>query len=203
MITPRVKIMLAVYYDKRTDFWKHYWEKAVSVEKFINELKIDEAKLWREREERTPELTQEQRKRLEGYNREIKVLIYASSWCGDCSRQVPMLEKMANAAGEKVNVRIIERETSKELQDELRILGALRVPVVVFLTEDFWEIGRFGERLLNLYRSKAAREIGNGVEQGILSPKALKREMNDWLDIFERMLLMVRLSPPLRKRYSD
>ena len=90
-----------------------------------------------------------------------------------------------------------------ELQDELRVLGALRVPIVVFLTEDYWEVGRFGERLLSVYRSKAAREIGRGTDQGVLSPKALKREITDWLDVFERMLLMVQLAPPLRRRYND
>lgn len=114
-----------------------------------------------------------------------------------------MLQKMADVAGEKVNLRIIEREGLIDLQDELRVLGALRVPIVVFLTEDFWEVGRFGERLLSVYRSKAAREIGRGVDLGVLSPKALRRETSEWLDIFERMLLMVQLAPPLRKRYND
>lgn len=195
--------LLNGYYDKRSDFWKRYWELAVSPDEFVITSKPEEAKLWIERKQRTPDLTDGQIKRLTGYDRTLNVLVYAGAWCGDCSRQVPMLEKMAVAAGEKVTIRIIERETSKELQDELRILGALRVPMVVFLTEDFWEVGRFGERLLSLYRSKAAREIGKGVDHGVLSPNAIKREISDWLDIFERMLLMVRLSPPLRKRYSD
>ena len=114
-----------------------------------------------------------------------------------------MLKKIADAAGDKVKLRLVERESSKELQDELRLVGGLRVPVVVFLTEDFWEVGRFGERLLHVYRSKAAREIGRGSDEGVLSPGALEKEMSDWLDIFERMLLMVRLSPPLRKRHGD
>jgi len=114
-----------------------------------------------------------------------------------------MLKKMADVAGEKVKLRLVERESSKELQDELRLVGGLRVPVVVFLTEDFWEVGRFGERLLHVYRSKAAREIGRGVDEGVLRPHALEKEMSDWLDIFKRMLLMIRLSPPLRKRHGD
>jgi thiol-disulfide isomerase/thioredoxin len=156
-----------------------------------------------ERADRTPELTKEQRTRLEGYNRELNILVYAGTWCGDCSRQAPMLKKLVDTIGEKAKLRFIDREFSRELQDELRLVGGLRVPVVVFLTEDFWEVGRFGERLLHVYRSKAAREIGRGVDEGVLSPHALEKEMSDWLDIFERMLLMVRLSPPLRKRHGD
>lgn len=195
--------MSFVYQDKKSGFWKKYWDQAQSYGEFVKAASTDERGLWNDRHNRTPELTFEQVKRLAGYNRKLNILMYAGTWCGDCSRQAPILLKMAEAAGEKVELRLIDRETSTELQDELRILGALRVPVVVFLTEDFWEIGRFGERLLSVYRSKAAREINRGVDHGVLSPKSLERELSDWLDIFERMLIMVRLSPPLRKRYND
>lgn len=176
---------------------------AFDFDTYIQNIKPNEKESWLERKQRTPELTNDQKELLSGFNRELNVLVYAGAWCGDCSRQVPMLLKMAEAAGDKVNIRIIERDVSKELQEELKIVGALRVPMVVFLSEDFWEIGRFGERLLSVYRSKAAREIGRGTDRGVLSPSSLEREMSDWLEIFERMLLMVRLSPPLRKRHKD
>jgi thiol-disulfide isomerase/thioredoxin len=191
------------YYDKRSEFWRKYWELAVDYRTFVSQGKQHEMESWNDRFQRTPELLPEEVERLQEYNRELNVLMYAGTWCGDCSRQAPMLFKIAKAAGDKVKLRLIERETSKELQDELRIVGALRVPIVVFLSEDFWEIGRFGERLLSIYRSKAAREIGRGTDTGVLSPRSLKREMGEWLDIFERMLLMVRLSPPLRNRHDD
>ena len=191
------------YYDKRSEFWRKYWKMAVDHNTFLNQGKESEVESWKERFSRTPDLSPQDIERLQGYDRELNVLMYAGTWCGDCSRQAPMLCKMVQAAGDKVHLRLIERETSKELQDELRIVGALRVPIVVFLSEDFWEIGRFGERLLSVYMSKAAREIGRGVDPGVLSPKSLKKEMSEWLDIFERMLLMVRLSPPLRKRHGD
>ena len=183
--------------------WKKFFDMALDYYSFVKKGKPEEVHLWKDRAGRTPELTEEQKNRVEGYNRDLNVLVYAGNWCGDCSRQAPMMLKIAEAAGEKVRIRFIDRETSEELQDELRIVGALRVPIVVFLTEDFWEVGRFGERLLHVYRSKAAREIGRGVDEGILSPGALVKEMSEWVDIFERMLLMVLLSPPLRKRYGD
>ena len=191
------------YYDKRSQMWKKYFDMALDYESFVKHAKPEEIKLWEDRKERNPELSDEQKNRVKGYGRELNVLMYAGSWCGDCSRQAPMLLKIAEAACEKVRLRLIDRETSKELQDELRIVGGLRVPIIVFLTEDFWEVGRFGERLLHVYRSKAAREIGKGVDEGVLSPGALTLEMSEWVDIFERMLLMVRLSPPLRKRHGD
>ena len=195
--------MSYVYEDSKSDFWKDKWVKAQTYDDFIESGTASEKEQWLDRKNRVPDLTEKQIERLKGYNRELNVLVYAGSYCGDCSRVAPMILKMAEAAGEKVKVKFIDREVSTELRDELKILGAIRVPVVVFLTEDFWHVGRFGERLLSVYRSKAAREIGRGKDHGVLSPKALEREISEWLDVFERMLIMVRLAPPLRKRYND
>jgi hypothetical protein len=114
-----------------------------------------------------------------------------------------MIKKITETIGPKANVRIIDRDTSQELKDELRILGATRVPMIVILSEDFWEVGRYGDRLLSVYRAKAAREIGRGPRAGVLSPKALEAEMSEWVDIIERAEIMLRLSPPLRRRYND
>jgi len=191
------------YYDKRSEFWKGYWGLASEYEAYLQDSDPEKVPRWRDSEGRIPELTAEQLERLQGYDRELNVLFYCGVWCGDCSRQGPMLKKIADACGDKVSVRFIERDASEELQDELRILGALRVPVVVFLSEDFWEVGRFGERTLSVYRSKAAREIGRGADAGILAPNARERELADWVDIFERVLIMLRLSPPLRRRHRD
>jgi thiol-disulfide isomerase/thioredoxin len=191
------------YYDKRAEFWRHHFAIAKPYDDFIGESDQEKAARWRETSERLPELTPGQVERLRGWGRKLNVLMYGGIWCGDCARQGPMLKKLADAAGEGVRLRVIDREASEELQDELRILGALRVPMVVFLTEDFWEAGRFGDRLLTVYRAKASREIGRGQPQGVLSPRALETEMDEWVNIFERMLTMVRLSPPLRRRHGD
>ncbi len=114
-----------------------------------------------------------------------------------------MLKKIADACGEKATVKVIARAASEELQDELRILGALRVPVVVFLSEDFFEVGREGDRTLSVYRAKAAREVGREFDAGILTPKAISSEFDEWVDIFEKAMIMLRLAPFYRKRYND
>jgi thiol-disulfide isomerase/thioredoxin len=192
-----------VYYDVRSDFWRRHWETAQGYDAFIEGADPKHAERWRERAERTPELTEEQRGRLKGYDRELNVLVYAGAWCGDCARTVPMLKRIADACGEKATVKVIARAGSEELQDELRILGALRVPVVVFLSEDFFEVGREGDRTLSVYRAKAAREVGREFDAGILTPKAISSEFGEWVDIFEKAMIMLRLAPFYRKRYND
>lgn len=191
------------YYDIRGSFWRRHFEMASDYEVFLKGSDPELVKRWIDSAKRTPSLTKNQLERLGGYDRVMNVLMYGGVWCGDCARIGPMLKAISDACGERVHLRVIDRETSKELQDELRILGALRVPVVVFLSEDFWEVGRFGDRMLSVYRAKAAREIGKAFKAGILAPGALVSELGEWVDIFERMLIMLRLSPPLRRRYGD
>ena len=77
--------------------------------------------------------------------------------------------------------------------------------MVVFLSEDFHEVARFGDRTLHTYRRKAATEIGAAcaVPSAELPPEELMAERDEWIAIFERMLLMLRLAPPLRERHGD
>ena len=192
-----------IYYDKREAFWRKHWAQASEYDEFLQEQDQNHADKWRNIDQRLPELTPEQIKRLQGYNRELNILVYGGIWCPDCQRQAPMIKKLTEIIGPKAHIKIIDRDTSQELKDELRILGATRVPMIVILSEDFWEVGRYGDRLLNVYRAKAAREIGRGQNAGVLSPKALEAEMNEWVDIIERAQIMLRLSPPLRRRYND
>jgi hypothetical protein len=74
---------------------------------------------------------------------------------------------------------------------------------VIFLTEDYWEIAREGDRLLNIYRAKASRDVGRKFDGGILSPRAVQAELDEWLDLFERAIIMAKLAPPLRRRHND
>ncbi len=193
------------YYDNRAEFWRKHFELAQDYETYLANSEPDKGKRWREMAGKIPAVAPEQSERLAGHNRRLNVLVYSGVWCGDCVRQGPMIQRIAEAAGEQAAVRLIDRDESEELQDELRILGALRVPVVVFLTEDFFEIVRFGVRLLTVYRGKAQRELGATCDTGLVAPPEdqLAAEQNEWVDIFERMLLMARLSPPLREKHGD
>jgi hypothetical protein len=79
------------------------------------------------------------------------------------------------------------------------------VPVVVFLSEDFSECGRYGDRTLAKYRDMAATLLGPACPTGIGDPGAdlLAGVIREWLGEFERAQLMLRLSPRLRERYGD
>lgn len=195
----------ASYLDVRSDFWGECWVEAESYEDYLSRSDPTRASRWSSLEERIPPLRTEQRARLEGYRRTVHVLMVSGVWCGDCVRQGPMVRQIVAACDDSVSLRVIDRDQNPRLRDEVRILGAARVPVVVFLSEDFHEIGRFGDRVLSTYRRKAETELGAAcaVPTAKLPPEELGAERDEWVDVFERMLLMVRLAPPLRERYAD
>ena len=107
-------------------------------------------------------------------------------------------------ASSRLDLRFVER-VNDALADELRINGAFKVPVVVLLSEDFYEVARIGDRMLSIYRKKAQRELGPACEVGLVPPAAeeLAVEIDEWLDEFERAQWILRLSPLLRERYGD
>ena len=59
-----------------------------------------------------------------------------------------------------------------ELRDLLAINGGHRVPVVVFLSEDWFEVSRYGERTVSIYRRLAAEQLGPACPTGLVPPAA-------------------------------
>lgn len=194
----------AKYVDRRAGEWRAHFEGGLSYEAYLatNEEK---AQRWRRLEAQLPDLTGEQTLRLRGHARELNVLFYSGIWCGDCVRQGPMAVRVAAACAPEAHLRFVDRDASTWLREELRVLGGLRVPVAVFLSEDFFEVCRFGDRTLAAYRAKAQREVGPACASGIVAPdtQELAAEMGEWVDLFERALLMLRLAPQLRARHGD
>lgn len=198
--------MTEKYVDVRSELWRSTFESASPYKAYLDSSPPEKARRWVEMAARIPELAEEQKARLRGHGRTMNVLLVSGVWCGDCVRQGPMIDRIARAAGEEVRLRVIDRDVNPRLRDEVRILGAMRVPVAVFLSEDFFEVGRFGDRMLATYRKKAATEVGPACPVPYAVPREeelLAAEQGEWVDIFERMLLMLRLAPALRERHKD
>ena len=184
------------YQDMRQDLWRRSFEAAAEYDAYLSASPEQRAQRWSDMAAKIPPLTREQTLRLTGYRRPLRVLLMSSDWCGDCVRQGPIIKRVADA-GEEVKLRVVDRDANPALRDELRIMGAMRVPVAVFLTEEFFEIGRSNDRTLGHYRQKAVNEMGAACPVPWAIPPAgeLAGELDEWVDLFEKMLLMVRLRP--------
>jgi thiol-disulfide isomerase/thioredoxin len=149
-------------------------------------------------------LTDVQKELLRSFTREMHVLVLAGAWCGDCSGQCPAYDRFAEAAP-VIKVRYIDRDEHADVQRELQICGGNRVPVVVFFSEDGFEVGRYGERTLSKYRQMMLEFAGAGCPTGIVrsGDPLPARVTQDWLDEFERVQWLLRLSPRLRAKHGD
>ncbi|HKI20297.1 MAG TPA: thioredoxin family protein [Isosphaeraceae bacterium] len=149
-------------------------------------------------------LTVEQEKLLAGFARRMPVLCLAGAWCGDCVNQCPAFDLFARASSQ-IDLRFLDRDVKPDLRDLLAINGGHRVPVVVFLSEDWLEVARYGERTVSIYRKMAAEQLGPACPTGLVPPseEAIAVVTADWLAEFERAQLILRLSPRLRALHGD
>ena len=150
-------------------------------------------------------LTDTQKQLIGSFVREMKILVFSGIWCGDCVEQCPLIHRIAQANTRKIDLRFVERPREGELVPELRINGANRVPVVVFLSEDNEWCATAGDRTINRYRALALRKLGPLCPTGILAPQKeeLDATLGDWVNEVERVQLMLRLTPRLRQKYQD
>jgi hypothetical protein len=158
---------------------------------------------WRQMYEQVA-LTPLQRELLGTFRRTMNVLCLAGAWCGDCINQCPIFEHFA-AAAPVIRVRFLDRDEHADLQRELQINGGNRVPVVVFFSEDGFEAARYGERTLSKYRQMLRDQTGAVCPTGKAVPgdALLTRVTQDWLNEFERVQWLLRLSPRLRQLHGD
>jgi len=150
------------------------------------------------------QLTADQRETLGQFTRAMHVACLAGAWCGDCVYQCPILDHFAQANC-LIDVRFFDRDAHPQLAAELKICGGSRVPAVVFLSEDFQEIGRYGDRTLSRYRQMMQQMFGPSCASGLVLPTGdeLAAIAQDWLDEFERLQWLLRISPRLRQLHSD
>ncbi|MHC4415988.1 MAG: thioredoxin family protein [Planctomycetota bacterium] len=150
------------------------------------------------------QLTPGQRRLIEGFTRDMKVLCVSGIWCGDCAQQGPLLARIAEANA-RVHLRFVDRDEHLDLAEQVKINAGLRVPVVIFLAEDGEPVSVFGDRTLSRYRAMAASQLGPvcPLPGAPVPDEEGRASLGDWLDEFERVHLLLRLSARLRERHGD
>jgi thiol-disulfide isomerase/thioredoxin len=150
-------------------------------------------------------LNDAQRQLVGGFVRQMNVLIISGIWCGDCVEQCPLLQRIAEANPAKISLRLVDRDQHRDLAEHFRMNEGDRVPVALFLAEDFAFCGALGDRTLHRYRAIAGRKLGAACPIGIAAPESgeLNATLADWLGEFERIQLLLRLSARLRKKHGD
>lgn len=150
------------------------------------------------------QLTDDQKSLLSSFVRDMKVLVLAGTWCGDCVNQCPIFDHFAQAT-DKIQVRYFDRDDNADMADYLKTCGAPRVPAVLFLSEDNQICGRYGDRTLTKYRMMVEQLTGAACASGVAIPgdPVTMGVVQDWLNEFERIQWMLRTSGRLRELHGD
>jgi thiol-disulfide isomerase/thioredoxin len=148
-------------------------------------------------------LTPAQKTLLGGFKRRMPVLVLSGAWCGDCMTQCPIFDHFA-AAAPAIDLRFLDRDSRPDIAAHLKVCGGQRVPTVAFLSEDWHLVVFYGDKTLSAYRAAAAAQAGASCATGLATPAdAAAAATADWLDQFERVQLILRLSGRLREIHGD
>jgi thiol-disulfide isomerase/thioredoxin len=185
-------------------FIKAQHDLALPYDQYIANGKPEQQENWKKVYDQV-RLTDEQSQLIRSFIRQMKVIVLSGMWCGDCVQQCPIFQKIAEANPAKINLKWADRDAQPELQDKLMINGGKRVPVVLFAAEDNTLAGWYGDRTLGRYRAIAQRQLGPScpLPGAPVSADELALTIQEWIDQFERIHLMLRLSTRLRQKYND
>ena len=75
----------------------------------------------------------------------VHVLAIAEDWCGDVRRNTPVLARMC-AAGPNLHLRLVAKEADPHLMARYLTNGAEAIPIFIFLSPQFVEVGHWGPR---------------------------------------------------------
>jgi hypothetical protein len=129
---------------------------AVTREQFESGMTYDgyKAQMSRNREqveqnEKDLELKAEDVQAVRGLPRTINVMALAEDWCGDVVANLPVLGKLAQESGGKLNVRIHlrDQEPGSLIMDQYLNRGEFKsIPTFIFLDGEFNDLGVWIER---------------------------------------------------------
>lgn len=150
-------------------------------------------------------LADEQKQLLSRFTRRINVIAVSGIWCGDCVQQGPLIQRIAEANCDNIDLRWLDRDEHIDLQKQVAINQGHRVPVLIFCAEDYEPVSWYGDRTLNRYRAMAAKQLGPScpIPGAAIGDDELAATLQDWVDQFERVHLLLRLSGRLRQLHGD
>jgi thioredoxin-like negative regulator of GroEL len=185
-------------------FLQHKHDAGLTYDAYLATGKSEQQAAWRKIHDQV-QLSDAQRKLIGGFTRQMNVIAVSGIWCGDCVRQGPMFQKIADASNGSIRLKWVDRDEHMDLQEKVKINGGNRVPVVVFCAEDYELVGVYGDKPLSRYRAVAAKALGAScpLPGAAVPADELNAELADWVNEFERVHLILRLSARLRQKHGD
>jgi thiol-disulfide isomerase/thioredoxin len=188
----------------KADFLRSKHEAGMPYDRYVASGTDAQRDNWKRIYDKTA-LTDAQRTLIAGFTRRINVIGLSGIWCGDCVQQGPLVQRIAEANPGAIDLRWLDRDEHADLQDRLKINAGRRVPVLVFCAEDYELVAWFGDRTLSRYRWLAREQLGVAcpLPAAPVDGDLMADTLADWVDQFEHVHLLLRLSTRLRQKHGD
>lgn len=187
-----------------TDFLRTKFGQALPYDAYVATGKDSHQKAWADFRQ-SVQTTAEHQSLFQGFTRRMHVLAISGTWCGDCVQQVPMLDAIAKLRPDLIGLGLLDRDEHMDLAEKLVINDGNRVPVVLFLNEEFDFVSMYGDRTLTRYRAIADRHLGAScpLPGAPVPADEIAATLQDWINETERAQLVCRLSTKLRAKHGD
>ena len=148
---------------------KSIWTSGQTYADWYASIKNPHMRTEMERIEKEISIPAEVATTLKALKRPVHVLAIIEDWCGDVRRNAPVLAKLCALNPEKLRLRCVDKETKPEMMVRYLTNAAEAIPVFVFFSETFVEIGNWGPRPHEckrmMARGKAAGKIDDAREK--------------------------------------
>ena len=103
-----------------------------------------------------------------------------------------------------ISLRLVDRDAHRDLAEQIRVNAGDRVPVALF-SPRISSLVRGSATVRSTATAPCRRRLGPSCPTGLFTPDRsdLDQTLQDWLDEFERVQLMLRLSGRLRQKHGD
>ncbi len=186
-------------------FLKEHYDRGLEYEAFVASGEAEGHRPQWDQRYAQLELLPAQRELVRSFTRKMRVLCLTGTWCGDCALQGAAMQRVAEANPDRIQLRFIPRsEEYADLIVKNQINAGYRVPVTWFMAEDDEPVSRFGDRTLSRYRSMARKALGDAANVHADPPAdPVRAVLEEVLDEFERVQLVLRTSARLREMHGD
>ena len=97
--------MSSPYFDRRSELFRQVFRDALAYPEYLATENGRERAAWARAEAAVPRLPDDAQTRLDPAGRIVNVLCLSGIWCGDRVRSVPIVARLAGAAGPSVDLR--------------------------------------------------------------------------------------------------
>jgi thiol-disulfide isomerase/thioredoxin len=144
--------------------------------------------------DKTMKLLPETGEFLANFNKDVYFLLVTESWCGDAAQTMPMINKLAQAAG--IELKVVLRDENLELMDQFLTNGSRSIAKLILVNnKSGLPIANWGPRPTTATQIVAKEKA----TKGELSPD-FKQELQNWYnndkgkDTEKDLVAMLRLS---------